>query len=105
MSTAATSTYETLMFVDSDGDGFLNWQEYLCGTDPNSAGANANSVPRCTIKIVNNLPHVDDNIDIPAAAEAACWRAITKGSTNLTDWFAANTAVHTFFKVVVEQQK
>lgn len=103
--TATPSTYETLMFVDSDGDGFLNWQEYLCGTDPNSAGTNANSVPRCTIKIVNNLPEVDDNIDIPAAAEAAGWRAITKGSTNLTDWSAANTAVHTFFKVVVEQQK
>ena len=69
------------------------------------AGTSTESAPRCTIRIVTGLPQVDDHLEIPTAAEAAGWRAITKGSTNLTDWSAANTAVHTFFKVIVEQQK
>jgi len=31
------SDYETLADLDSDGDGFKNWEEYVLGTDPTNA--------------------------------------------------------------------
>lgn len=100
---AEPSTYETLMVADSDGDGFLNWQEYLCGTDPNAAGAGTDAVPRCTIEIVNGVPKVDHNIRIPEAAQAEGWQAVTKGSADLKNWTDADESAHRFFKVVVEK--
>lgn len=101
----AVDAYEMLMGADSDGDGFSNWQEYLCGTNPNDAGTNGDSVPRCTITMVNGLPQVDHNIVIPSAAQAVGWRAVMKGSSgDFRSWSAANTTVHKLFKVVIEQE-
>ena len=100
---AEKSAYETLMEADSDGDGYLNWQEYLCGTDPNAAGADADAMPRCTIEIVNGVPEVGHNIRIPGAAQSEGWRAVIKGSAVLEDWAVADESVHRFFKVVVEK--
>ena len=95
--------YAALENEDADGDGYLNWQEYLCGTDPHMAGAGADAVPRCTIKIVNGVPEVDHNIRIPDAAQSAGWRAVLKGSVDLRNWSEANMSVHHFFKAVVEK--
>ena len=95
--------YAALENEDADGDGYLNWQEYLCGTDPHMAGAGADAVPRCTIEIVNGVPEVDHNIRIPDAAQIEGWRAVLKGSVDLRNWSEANMSVHHFFKAVVEK--
>ena len=100
---AAVATFETLMEEDSDGDGYLNWQEYLCGTDPNAAGEGEGSVPRCTIEVVDGIPKVGHNIRIPGAAQSEGWRAVLKGSADFKDWTEADESAHRFFKVVVEK--
>ncbi|MCQ2368252.1 MAG: chitobiase/beta-hexosaminidase C-terminal domain-containing protein [Kiritimatiellae bacterium] len=100
---AATSSYETLMNADSDGDGYTNWEEYLCGTDPNGGTTTqTDAVPRCTIRFENGVPVIDHNIVIPSAAQSAGWKATVKGSSDLKTWSTADTAKHKYFKVVVE---
>ena len=80
--TDATSR-ENLANADSDGDGFENWKECLCGTDPNDSG----EYLRATLRMENGLPVVGCNADgltpivegtpaLPASADA--W------STNLS---------------------
>lgn len=105
---ASTSSYEALMNEDSDADGFTNWEEYLCGTDPNSAGnGDEDGVPRCTIEFVNGKPKVSHNIEIPSAAKSSGWRTILKGSSDLTTWTevsAGNEDDYNFFKVTVEMK-
>lgn len=105
---AATSSYETLMNADSDGDGYTNWEEYLCGTDPNGGTTTqTDAVPRCTIEIVNGIPKVEHNIEIPQAAKDAGWQAILKGSTDLKTWTKVEegrASDYNFFKVTVEMK-
>lgn len=105
---AITTNYETLMNDDSDGDGYMNWEEYLCGTDPNSGGTGeSDAVPSCMIEIVNGIPKVEHNIEIPQAAKDAGWQAILKGSTDLKTWTKVEegrASDYKFFKVSVEMK-
>lgn len=101
---AATSSYETLMNADSDGDGYTNWEEYLCGTDPNGgATTQTDAVPRCTIRFENGVPVIEHNIAIPSVAKSAGWKVTVKGSSDLKTWSAADNGKHKYFKVVVEK--
>lgn len=97
----SAAEYEALAREDADGDGFATWEEYLCGTDPAQRG----DVPRCTIRVVGGRPEVAHNVVLPEAAAALGWRAVLKGSADLSDWFEAPdpTRAARFFKIVVEK--
>lgn len=104
---AGEATYETLMKADSDGDGYTNWEEYLCGTDPNVAAQTTDGVPRCTIRIVNGRPEVTHNVVLPDGAKALGWTVTKFGSTDLKTWQTVRDGSeddYRFFKVKVSQQ-
>ena len=95
--------YEDLAQADSDGDGFANWEEYLCGRDP----TRANDLPRCTIGMVGGKPVVTHNVTVPEAAARQGWSAVLRGSDDLAEWVDvadAATSGRRFFKVVVRKR-
>lgn len=94
------ANYTTLALADTDGDGFANWKEYLCGTEPAQKG----SLPQCTITMNGNVPVVSHNVRVPSEAAAQGWTAVLKGSATLSGWTTANPSAHRFFKVVIEKQ-
>ena len=95
----SAAAYENLALSDTDGDGFLAWQEYLLDTDPK----NADSRLFATVRMVDGLPvfgwsHTNANIN------AQGYRYAPKGRMSLDDssgWQPYTTG-HRFFKVVVE---
>ena len=95
----SAAAYENLALSDTDGDGFLAWQEYLLDTDPK----NADSRLFATVRMVDGLPvfgwnHTNANIS------AQGFRYAPKGRMSLDDaagWQPYTTG-HRFFKVVVE---
>lgn len=52
---------EALARTDTDGDGFDNWKEALCGTDPNDSA----DCLRATLRMENGAPVVDWNLTAP----------------------------------------
>jgi hypothetical protein len=58
---ADAAARETLACTDSDGDGFENWKEYLCGTDPTDSADHL----RATFRMVDGAPVVDWNLSAP----------------------------------------
>lgn len=95
----SAAAYENLALSDTDGDGYLAWQEYLLDTDPNDADSRLFA----TVRIVDGLPvfgwsHTNANIN------AQGYRYAPKGRVSLDDssgWQPYTTG-HRFFKVVVE---
>lgn len=96
--------YETLAKGDSDGDTYLNWEEYLCGTDPLAGSEAPNGVPRCTIRLTDGTPIVSGNIEVPAAAAAEGWTMAVRGSPDLQTWEPVDWTLHRFFRLAVEKQ-
>lgn len=81
---------------DSDGDGFLNWEEYVAGTDPTDATS--------ALRITSIIPKEGDVADI--TWEKIPGRVYTLlGKTSLSDpeWLPA-TAESRFFRVAVEME-
>lgn len=102
--TADRADYETLMAEDSDGDGYANWIEYLCGTDPHQA--TLDGVPHCAIAVNAGESEITHNLVVPGAAQALGWRATTYGSADLKSWQVVTDktkGAYRFFKVKVEQ--
>ena len=95
--------YAELEDEDADGDGYSNFEEYLCGTDPNSASTEESGVPQCFIRMDGSLPVVTHNIVVPDAAQAEGWSVRIVGSTDFRSWSAADMTVHRFFRAVVEK--
>ena len=95
----SAAAYENLALSDTDGDGFLAWQEYLLDTDPKDADSRLFA----TVSMVGGLPvfgwsHTNANIS------AQGFRYAPKGRMSLDDssgWQPYTTG-HRFFKVVVE---
>ena len=95
----SAAAYEALALSDTDGDGFLAWQEYLLDTDPKDADSRLFA----TISIVGGLPvfgwsHTNANINTQG------FRYVPKGRTSLDDttgWQPYSLG-HRFFKVTVE---
>ena len=99
---SAPADYATLETQDPDGDGFKTWEEYFCGTDPNSSSLEKeDGVPHCVITMNGSVPVISHNISVPSAAQAQGWSAKVMGATDLENWQSADTASHRFFKVVV----
>ena len=89
--------YEAAALLDSDGDGFLNWQEYLLGTDP----TNETSRFFATIDFVNGQPVFGWSVT-NASLEALGYKYSRKGTTSLAPPNWVEWAGHPFFKVVIE---
>jgi len=95
----SSAAYETLAISDTDGDGFLTWQEYLLGTDPKDADSRLFA----TVRMVDGSPvfgwsHTNANIN------AQGFRYVPKGRTSLDDaagWQPYSSG-HRFFKVAIE---
>ena len=95
----SAAAYEALALSDTDGDGFLTWQEYLLGTDPKDADSRLFA----TVRMVDGAPvfgwsHTNANIN------AQGFRYVPKGRTSLDDtagWQPYSFG-HRFFKVTVE---
>ncbi len=95
----SSTAYETLAISDTDGDGFLAWQEYLLGTDPKDADSRLFA----TVRMVDGSPvfgwsHTNVNIN------AQGFRYVPKGRTSLDDtagWQPYSSG-HRFFKVAIE---
>ncbi|MBQ9430354.1 MAG: chitobiase/beta-hexosaminidase C-terminal domain-containing protein [Kiritimatiellae bacterium] len=95
------AAYEALAAEDYDGDGFANWAEYVCGTNPKAKSER----PQCNIAMRGDEPEVSHNINIPDEAIEFGWKLYLKGSTDLKNWHTANPATDTFFKATVELVK
>ena len=84
--------------LDSDGDGFANWEEFVAGTDPND------NQSRLGIRI--EVPEGGDPVlyAVPYLGEARNYTFV--GKTNLTDaaWIAPTNSSHRFFRVQVEMK-
>ena len=95
----SAAAYETLAISDTDGDGFLAWQEYLLGTNPKDADSRLFA----TVRMVDGSPvfgwsHTNVNIN------AQGFRYVPKGRTSLDDtagWQPYSSG-HRFFKVAIE---
>ena len=95
----SAAAYEALALADTDGDGFLTWQEYLLDTDPKDADSRLFA----TVRMVDGSPvfgwsHTNANIN------AQGFRYVPKGRTSLDDntgWQPYSLG-HRFFKVTVE---
>lgn len=95
----SAAAYEALALSDTDGDGFLTWQEYLLDTDPKDADSRLFA----TVRMVDGSPvfgwsHTNANIN------AQGFRYVPKGRTSLDDtagWQPYSSG-HRFFKVTVE---
>ena len=95
--------YAELEDEDADGDGYSNFEEYLCGTDPNSASTEESGVPQCSIRMEGASPVITHNIVVPDAAQEEGWSVRILGSSDLRDWVPADETVHRFFRAVVEK--
>ena len=95
----SAAAYEALALSDTDGDGFLAWQEYLLDTDPKDADSRLFA----TVRMVGGSPvfgwsHTNANISTQG------FRYVPKGRTSLDDttgWQPYSLG-HRFFKVTVE---
>ena len=88
----------SVLALDSDGDGFANWEEFVAGTDPND------NQSRLGIRI--EVPEGGDPVlyAVPYLGEARNYTFV--GKTNLTDsaWIAPTNSAHRFFRVRVEMK-
>jgi len=87
--------YEAAALADTDGDGYVSWQEYVAGTSP----TNAASLFLAQIVLSNGVPTVSWTPDLGAA------RLYTvEGKASLTDaeWASPTNASSRFFRVKVD---
>lgn len=94
---ADSASRSALARADTDGDGFENWKECLCGTDPNDEADHL----RATIRMENGEPVVGWNLTAPQEG-ATC---IVEGAAGLpaaaADWTSPPPAGARFFRVRV----
>ena len=91
--TDATSR-EALARTDTDGDGFENWKEALCGTSPTDAADHL----RATLRMENGAPIVDWNLASPMEGATR----IIEGTPGLpAPAWSTNLAPATFFRIRV----
>ena len=94
----AAEVFERAARSDSDGDGFANWFEYVCQTDPNDADERLH----CFIEVVNG----EGRVTYAPASLRDGYRPVVKGTDDLraTEWTTVTTGTSPlhFFKVVVE---
>ena len=87
------STLQTVAEGDFDGDGFLNWEEYVAGTDPRDA-ASRFRVTRLTVE--NGKPTIEWAPNLPNRAYTL------QGKATLDDtWQSLPGADARFFRVLV----
>ena len=85
---------EDLAREDTDRDTFANWQEALCGTDPNDASDHL----RATLRMENGVPVVDWNLASPMEGAAR----IVEGTSSLTSpTWTTDSASATSFRIRV----
>ena len=86
----------SVLALDSDGDGFANWEEYVAGTDP------TDSLSRLGIRIELTEDGHPLLYAVPYLGEARNYTF--EGKTNLTDpaWSAPTNSFHRFFRVRVD---
>lgn len=96
---ASAAQLSTAADSDADGDGMINWTEYVSGTDPNDSS----DYLFCTsISIVDGVPVVNY---CPKSGFLSGYRAVVKGKVALTDaQWTATLATHKFFKVFLEKE-
>ena len=81
---------------DSDGDGFLNWEEYVAGTDPTDATS--------ALRITSIIPKEGDVADITwEKIPGRVYTLLGKMSLSDPEWLPA-TAESRFFRVAVEME-
>ena len=88
----------SVLALDSDGDGFANWEEFVAGTDPND------SQSLFGIRIELQDPGAPMLYAVPFLGEARDYTFA--GKTNLTDsaWMTPTNSSHRFFRVRVEMK-
>lgn len=95
----SAAAYEALALSDTDGDGFLTWQEYLLDTDPKDADSRLFA----TVRMEDGAP-VFGWSHTNASINAQGFRYVPKGRMSLDDttgWQPYSSG-HRFFKVTVE---
>ena len=88
----------SVLALDSDGDGFANWEEYVAGTDPNDS--------QSSLGIRIELAENGDPVLYAVPYLGAARNYTFVGKTNLTDsaWSAPTNSLHRFFRVRVEMK-
>ena len=81
--------------IDTDGDGFTDWEEYVAGSSP----TDQTSYFKLNIFMDNGQPKVT-----PIPYLGSLREYVVEGKTNLTDkaWIAPTNSVHRFFRATVE---
>ena len=81
--------------IDTDGDGFTDWEEYVAGSSP----IDQTSYFKLNIFMDNGQPKVT-----PIPYLGSLREYVVEGKTNLTDktWIAPTNSVHRFFRATVE---
>lgn len=88
---------KTLATADADNDGLLNWQEYLCGTNPTDATEKL----QITGLIFNEEGTLEKVSYTPETSQKGL--ILLEGKTTLTDatWDEADLTKHRFFRLYV----
>jgi hypothetical protein len=96
----SSADYDAIAIRDDDGDGYLNWEEYVLQTNP----TNAASGLKVSIRMESGVPHVE----YTPSTFLSGYHAVIKGTNDLGaspgNWATVTvpTAAYHFFKVVVE---
>lgn len=93
---SSKADYTALGETDSDGDGFLAWQEYVCGSDP----TNSASYLRCFIQMVNGGPVVTWSPSSPLPDVTYTVEGRERLDDPTVGW-SEKTSAHRFFRVRV----
>ena len=96
-----TVSYDTLALLDSDGDGYANWEEYVLQTCPTNAGSRLS----VSIRMEGNVPQVS----YEPKTFLDGYQAVVKGTNDLRtspdNWIpitdSTPTTMFHFFKVEV----
>lgn len=95
----SSAEYDAMALLDSDCDGYLNWEEYVLQTNP----TNAASGLKASIRMEGGVPHVE----YTPSTFLSGYHAVIKGTDDLgappVDWVTVTgpAAAYHFFKVVV----
>ena len=89
---------EAMAREDSDGDGFANWTECLCGTDPNDGMDHL----QATIRMENGRPIVGWNLVSPLEGAECVVEGVPALPASETDWSAGDLSDAAFFRIRVD---